>query len=80
VTTTAPSIALLAFFPLASTSTCTAEFAFSEDSDRFASAGTVVLPISVDSVPTLREFKAKHGMKHRRGDADLLRQIAALEE
>jgi len=34
----------------------------------------------VDSVPTLREFKAKHGMKHRRGDADLLRQIAALEK
>ena len=128
MTTTAPSIALLAFFPLASTSTCTAEFAFSEDSDRFASAGTVVLPISVDSVPTLREFKAKHGMKvdllsdfkrtvaraydvliedkffterayflidragrirwrhvevelgHRRDDADLLRQIAALEK
>ena len=40
MTTTAPSIALLAFFPLASTSTCTAECAFSEDSDRFASAGT----------------------------------------
>ena len=87
MTTTAPSIALLAFFPLASTSTCTAEFAFSEDSDRFASAGTVVLPISVDSVPTLREFKAKHGMKldllelgHRRDDAELLRQIAALEK
>ena len=56
--------ALLAFFPLAFTSTCTAELcAFSEDFDRFASAGTVVLPISVDSVPTLREFKAKHGMK-----------------
>jgi len=121
--------ALLAFFPLAFTSTCTAELcAFSEDFDRFASAGTVVLPISVDSVPTLKEFKAKHGMKvdllsdfkrtvarvydvlledkfftrrayflidragrvrwrhveadlgHRRDDAELLRQIAALEE
>ncbi len=55
---------LLAFFPLAFTSTCTAELcAFSEDFDRFASAGTAVLPISVDSVPTLREFKAKHAMK-----------------
>jgi peroxiredoxin len=120
--------ALLAFFPLAFTSTCTAELcAFSDDFDRFASAGTVVLPISVDSVPTLKAFKAQHAMKvdllsdfkrvvaraygvlieekfftqrayvlidragrirwqhteselgHRRDDAELLRQIAALE-
>jgi len=55
---------LLAFFPLAFTSTCTAELcAFSEDFDRFATAATKVLPISVDSVPTLKEFKAKYGMK-----------------
>lgn len=55
---------LLAFFPLAFTSTCTAELcAFSEDFDRFASAGTVVLPLSVDSVPTLKEFKAKYRMR-----------------
>src|SRR6266566_4119611 len=54
---------LLAFFPLAFTSTCTAELcAFSDDFDRFATAGTAVLPISVDSVPTLKEFKAKHDM------------------
>src|SRR5437867_6135550 len=79
---------LLAFFPLAFTSTCTAELcAFSEDFERFASAGTAVLPISVDSVPTLREFKAKYAMKvdllelgHRRDDAELLRQIAAPEK
>ena len=51
---------LLAFFPLAFTSVCTAEMcAFSEDYGRFADADTVVLPISVDSVPTLKEFKAK---------------------
>lgn len=51
---------LLAFFPLAFTSTCTAEVcAFSEDYSRFQDANTVVLPISVDSVPTLKEFKAK---------------------
>jgi peroxiredoxin len=51
---------LLAFFPLAFTSVCTSEVcAFSEDYDRFADADTVVLPISVDSVPTLKEFKAK---------------------
>src|SRR4051812_21922659 len=33
--------------------------AFTEDYDQFRSAGTEVLPISVDSVPTLKEFKAK---------------------
>ena len=55
---------LLAFFPLAFTSTCTAEVcAFSEDFDRFAGANTTVLPISVDSVPTLKEFKAKYAIK-----------------
>jgi peroxiredoxin len=51
---------LLAFFPLAFTKTCTVEMcAFSEDYSQFQSADTVVLPISVDSVPTLKEFKAK---------------------
>lgn len=54
---------LLAFFPLAFTGVCTAEMcAFSEDYSRFQTAGTVVLPISVDSVPTLKEFKAKERM------------------
>lgn len=51
---------LLAFFPLAFTSTCTREMcAFTEDFGRFQSADTVVLPISVDSIPTLKEFKTK---------------------
>jgi peroxiredoxin len=51
---------LLAFFPLAFTSTCTKEMcAFTEDYSQFQSANTVVLPVSVDSVPTLKEFKAK---------------------
>ncbi len=51
---------LLAFFPLAFTRVCTTEMcAFSEDYERFRAAGTEVLPISVDSLPTLREFKAK---------------------
>lgn len=54
---------LLAFFPLAFTSTCTAELcAFSEDYGRFADANTVVLPISVDSVPTLKAYKAQERM------------------
>ena len=51
---------LLAFFPLAFTKTCTAEMcAFSDDYARFQTANTAVLPISVDSVPTLKEFKQK---------------------
>jgi len=55
---------LLAFFPLAFTSTCTTELcAFRDDYDEFEKHGVVVLPISVDSVPTLKEFKAKHQMR-----------------
>lgn len=55
---------LLAFFPLAFTSTCTDEMcALSEDYDRFAAADAVVLPISVDSVPSLKAFKAKEGLQ-----------------
>ena len=51
---------LLAFFPLTFTSTCTAELcAMSEDYGKFQTGNTRVLPISVDSVPTLKEFKAK---------------------
>jgi glutaredoxin-dependent peroxiredoxin len=51
---------LLAFFPLAFTSVCTAEMcAFTDDYDAFAKAGVTVLPISVDSIPTLKEFKSK---------------------
>ena len=51
---------LLAFFPLAFTGTCTREMCdITEDYGKFQSLNTVVLPISVDSVPTLKEFKAK---------------------
>ncbi len=51
---------LLAFFPLAFTRTCTSEMcAFTEDYAQFQSTNTIVLPISVDSVPTLKEYKAK---------------------
>lgn len=54
---------LLAFFPLAFTGTCTAEMcAISEDYGKFQSGNTMVLPISVDSVPALKEFKAKEGI------------------
>jgi peroxiredoxin len=55
---------LLAFFPLAFTGTCTKELcAFSEDFDQFAGAGVEVLPISVDAVPSLREYKKAYSMK-----------------
>jgi len=54
---------LLAFFPLAFTSTCTAELcAFSTDSGKFADRGAVVYGISVDSVPTLKAFAAREGI------------------
>lgn len=54
---------LLAFFPLAFTSTCTEEFCdMRDDWSQFASADTVVLPISVDSTPTLGEFKSKFAL------------------
>jgi peroxiredoxin len=54
---------LVAFFPLAFTGTCTAELcAFSEDYSRFQQAGTVVLPLSVDNVASLKAFKEKERM------------------
>jgi peroxiredoxin len=54
---------LLAFFPLAFTRVCAVEVgSFSEDYGAFRDAQTEVLPISVDSIPTLREFKSKLGI------------------
>jgi peroxiredoxin len=55
---------LLAFFPLAFTSTCTAEMCeFRDNFDAYAGHNVTVLPISVDSVPTLNEFKGKHHLR-----------------
>jgi peroxiredoxin len=55
---------LLAFFPAAFSSVCTAEFCEMRDSyDQFVSHDVTVFPISVDSFHSLREFKAKHGMQ-----------------
>ncbi|MGE0556122.1 MAG: redoxin domain-containing protein [Gemmatimonadales bacterium] len=59
---------LLAFFPAAFTSTCTAEMcAFSDDYADFEAAGAVVLPISVDATASLKAYKA-----HEKLSVDLL--------
>ena len=51
---------LVAFFPLAFTSVCTREMCeFSEAYAQYGNATTEVLPISVDSIPTLKAFKQK---------------------
>lgn len=55
---------LLAFFPFAFTSTCTEELcALRDDYAQFAGRDVEVLPISVDSVPALAEFKKQHHMQ-----------------
>lgn len=55
---------LLAFFPAAFTRVCTSELcSFSEDFDSYARADAVILPISVDNVASLREFKRKEEMR-----------------
>jgi peroxiredoxin len=55
---------LIAFFPLAFSSTCTAELCeMRDDWDDFAQRDVVVLPISVDSTYSLKEYKQKYNMK-----------------
>jgi len=55
---------LLAFFPLAFTSTCTEEVcSFSEDFDQFMGKGVEVLPISVDATPSLKAYKKAYSLK-----------------
>ena len=55
---------LIAFFPLAFSPTCTTELCeMRDDWDEFDSRGIDVLPISVDSTYTLKEYKQKYAMK-----------------
>jgi len=55
---------LLAFFPLAFTGTCSKELiCFTEDFDQFAGEGVEILPSSVDSTASLKEFRNKLQMK-----------------
>jgi peroxiredoxin len=52
---------VLAFFPLAFTSTCTAELCdFTNDFAQFEGLDTKVFGLSVDSVPALKAFQAQH--------------------
>lgn len=75
---------LLAFFPLAFTSTCTEELCdMRDDWDQFASAGTVVVPISVDSTATLTEFRKQLGLQAEMLSdfkRDVARQYGVLHE
>lgn len=69
---------LIAFFPLAFTSTCTAELCeMRDDDDKFAERGVAVLPISVDSTDSLKEYKAKYGM-HTDLLSDFKREVSRL--
>jgi peroxiredoxin len=55
---------LIAFFPLAFSPTCTAELCeMRDDWDDFIERGLVVLPISVDSTYSLKEYKQKYSLK-----------------
>jgi peroxiredoxin len=55
---------LLAFFPLAFTGTCSKELqCFTEDFDQFAGKDVEILPMSVDALPSLKEFRSKLQMK-----------------
>lgn len=54
---------VLLFFPLAFTSTCTAELcSVRDDIARFNQAGADVLGISVDTVFTLKKFREEQGL------------------
>ncbi|MBX9928290.1 MAG: redoxin domain-containing protein [Gemmatimonadaceae bacterium] len=67
---------LIAFFPMAFTSVCTEELCrFSEEFDAFAAKDVTVLPISVDMIPSLKEFKAKFGMQAELA-SDMRREVS----
>lgn len=69
---------LIAFFPLAFTSTCTEELCeMRDDHDQFVQRGVTVLPISVDSTYSLKEYKAKYNM-HVDLLSDFKREVSRL--
>jgi peroxiredoxin len=69
---------LLAFFPLAFSSTCTAELCeMRDDHDHWVARGVTVLPISVDSTYSLKEYKVKHHF-HTEFLSDFRRDVSRL--
>jgi peroxiredoxin len=67
---------LLAFFPMAFTSTCAAELcSFTDDYSQFTGKGVEVIPISADMVPSLKAFKEQHHMGVELA-SDLRRDVA----
>jgi peroxiredoxin len=67
---------LLAFFPMAFTSTCQAELcSFTDDYADFGAKDVEVIPISADMVPSLRAFKEKYNMSVELA-SDLRREVA----
>lgn len=56
---------VLVFFPFAFTGICTAELcAIRDNADNFQDDDTVVLSISCDSAPTLKNFKQQENFNH----------------
>ena len=56
---------LLAFFPLAFTSTCTEELCeFTRAQFEFGDLDVEIVPISVDAVPSLKAYKAHESIAH----------------
>ena len=54
---------LIAFYPLAFTSTCTAELcAFTNDFEAFTAKDVEVIPVSVDAVPSLKVYKRQQNL------------------
>ncbi len=54
---------VLAFFPLAFTSVCTTEFCdFSQGFGEFEGVNARVFGISVDAIPSLKEFRSKYSI------------------
>ncbi|HVT38172.1 MAG TPA: redoxin domain-containing protein [Gemmatimonadaceae bacterium] len=67
---------LVAFFPMAFTSTCQAELCgFSDDYADFAARDVEVIAISADMVPSLKAFKEKNNMSVELA-SDLRRDVA----
>lgn len=67
---------LLAFFPLAFTSVCTTELcSFTDDYSAFAGKDVEVIPVSVDAVPSLKEFKSKFNIAVELG-SDFKRHVS----